>query len=129
MATLLCQFTVRKECISDFEDKQRMMFVETNKGEHIRLYQSFRSMNSGEYFVIMTFDSYKDFIDHETSPHHEDQNATAMIEAIQFHWLDPLEGASDLPPTDYQDLPDPTPLQKKYIDMFQIHRAEWWPKI
>jgi hypothetical protein len=129
MATLLCQLTIRAECVEEFENSQRMMFAETNKEKYVRLYQSFRSMNEREYFVIMTFDNYASFIDHEISPRHEEQNAMPMIETIQFHWLDPLEGASDLPPTAYQEIPDPTPLQKKYIDMFQIHRAAWWPKL
>jgi quinol monooxygenase YgiN len=82
MATLLCQLTIRAECVEEFENSQRMMFVETNKEKYVRLYQSFRSTTEREYFVIMTFDNYASFIDHETSPHHEEQNAMPMIETI-----------------------------------------------
>lgn len=127
MATLLTQYTIAEGFVEKFEASQRMMYRETLQGDHVRLYQTFRSMEPREYFTLMSFDSYVDFIAHISSDHHEEQNALTMIEAIHFHWLEPLEGASDLAATIAQDIPEPTPLQEKYLAMFRIERAAWWP--
>lgn len=127
MATLLTQYTIADGCIDRFEASQRTMYRETLKGDHVRLYQSFRSANPREYYTLMSFDDYVAFIRHISSDHHEDQDALSMIEAIRFHWLEPLEGASDFGPTIRREFPDPTPLQQRYLEMFRFDRAGWWP--
>lgn len=129
MTTMMCQLLIREGMEKAYEELQRKMYEPTINGEHNRLYHTFRTENPREYFCLMSFDDYAAFIRHETSPHHEMVDWFVYIEDIKFHWLEPLEGASSLTAhTDYQVIRNPTPLEQKYISLFQIKRADWWPK-
>ena len=46
---------------------------------------------------------------------------------IKLEWLDPIQGASPLAPTNSQPLPsDATELMKRYHDTMPVQVQEWW---
>ena len=45
------------------------------------------------------------FMVHQTSDHHEAPDFPALLEEIHLEWLDPVQGASDLAPSNPQTVP------------------------
>jgi hypothetical protein len=69
------------------------------------------------------------FLAHQTSPHHEAAGPSLRdcIESMTLEWVDPIDGASTLAPSDPQDLPaDASSLMTKYAAMIPVHVADWW---
>jgi hypothetical protein len=50
-----------------------------------------------------------------------------MIESLRLEWVDPVPGASALPPTEMQSAPaDADALTVDYTDRFAAVIADWW---
>ena len=50
-----------------------------------------------------------------------------MIESIRLEWVDPIAGASDLPPTEHQEPPEGADeLTLAYSKAFAADVADWW---
>ena len=50
-----------------------------------------------------------------------------MIESLRLEWVDPVPGASALPPTEMQSAPaDADALTADYTDRFAAVIADWW---
>ena len=64
---------------------------------------------------------------HQSSPHHEAPDFGSMIEQMEIEWIDPVQGASDLNPTDHQELPtNANALMKEYAKAMPVAMQEWW---
>lgn len=130
MATILVHITVREGFEAQFEDLARAMFESTHSDESgVIEYQYWRGAEHRTYYTFMSFDDHRAFIDHQTSPHHEGASSDlrAAIEKISLEWVDPVDGASPLPPTDRQPAPvDADDLVVKYTDLYAASVAAWW---
>ena len=50
-----------------------------------------------------------------------------VLESLRLEWVDPITGASDLPPTEHQPAPDGADaLTAAYTDRFAAAVAPWW---
>jgi hypothetical protein len=50
-----------------------------------------------------------------------------MIENMELEWLDPIQGASDLTPTEHQDLPgDASEVMRQYATAMPVVMQGWW---
>jgi hypothetical protein len=81
------------------------------------------------YYTLLSFDDHRGFIAHQTSDHHETAapQLGRMIERLRLEWVDPVPGASALPPTRMQPaLPEADPLTVDYTDRYAAVVAEWW---
>lgn len=131
MATLLAHITVRPGAEAEFEELARRLYERTHATETgVRRYEYWRGSEPRTYYTLLSFDDHRAFIEHQTSDHHEDASPELgrAIEHLRLEWLDPVEGASDLPPTAMQDPPpDASELVLTYTDRFAAVIAPWWP--
>ena len=70
--------------------------------------------------------------DSQISDHHEEATPPLMevIEDEQLEWVDPVQGASPLPPTNPQELPEDAPdIAKTYDEILRIVAPNWWNEL
>jgi quinol monooxygenase YgiN len=129
MATIVAHIQVRAGREDEFEDIVRALGEQTWKEPKIRHYEYLRGAKPGFYYCLLAFEDFNAFIVHQTSDHHEvaSPKLGALIEDLRLEWVDPVQGASKLPPTDMQPLPaDADALTTKYHELFAAKIQEWW---
>ncbi|MET0545984.1 MAG: antibiotic biosynthesis monooxygenase family protein [Caulobacterales bacterium] len=130
MATILAHIKIKPGFEPDFEKTARAMFAASHRNEPaLKRYEYWRSQKPGEYYCLLAFDDFVGFLEHQGSPHHEAAAAPLMnaIADLQLEWLDPVQGASPLPPTNTQNLPaNASELVRRYAEMFPVVMANWW---
>lgn len=106
------------------------MFTASHSTEKaLRRYEYWRAQDPGEYYCLLAFDDFLGFMTHQSSPHHEAAAAPLMnqIAELRLEWVDPVPGASPLPPTGTQELPaDADALVRRYAEMMPVEIADWW---
>lgn len=130
MATILAHITVREGSEERFESIARELYARTHREESgVRHYEYWRGADPRTYYTLLAFDDHRTFIEHQTSGHHEDASPALgeVIEGMRLEWVDPIAGASDLPPTEAQDAPaDADELTRAYTERFAAQVADWW---
>ncbi len=128
MATLLAHIRVRPGRERDFEDVIRPLYAATHALEpNCRRYEYWRGAEPRSYYCLLSFRDFVGFMEHQASPHHESPDFGALLEHIRLEWVDPVQGASDLAPTDAQPLPaDATDLMRAYAARMPAEVADWW---
>ena len=128
MATFLAKIKIREGKEKDFEATARGMFEATHQFEpSCRRYEYWRAAEPRTYYCLESFDDYLGFMAHQASPHHEAPDFSAMIENLELEWLDPIQGASDLAPTEHQDLPDDaSEVMQGYAEAMPVVMQDWW---
>ena len=130
MATLLAHITVRPGSETEFEAIARTLYEQTHAAESaVRYYEYWRGADPRTYYTLLSFDDHRAFIAHQTSDHHEAASPVIgrLVESIRLEWVDPIEGAGNLPSTEMQPaLDDADVLTLEYTDRFAAVVAEWW---
>ena len=130
MATILAHVTVKPGFEERWEDICRRMFSATHENETaVRRYEYWRGQDERTYYTLLSFDDHRAFIVHQTSEHHETESPRIgeCVESLRLEWVDPIQGACDLPSTDHQTAPDgASDLTAKYTDRFAAQVADWW---
>ena len=130
MATLLAHITIRAGGESDFEAIARDLYQSSHREESaLRYYEYWRGAEERRYYALLSFDDQRSFIAHPVSDHHETAGPRLqeLIESIRLEFVDPVGGASPLPPTDEQDPPpDADPLTGDYSTRYAAQVARWW---
>jgi len=131
MATLLAHIKVVEGKEKFFEDLSRELFEKTHANEdQVIHYEYWRGRDRGTYYALLAYPSYLDFmLTHQITDHHEEVTAKydGVIEDIDLEWLDPVDGASKLGPTDIQLLPSDAPeLALQYDKDHAVLFQEWW---
>jgi len=133
MATLFAKIKINKGKEKDFEDVCRALHKETMTEKGCRQYSYWRANEERTYYCLLVFDSYKDFLIHQSSDYHENlivPRGPEFFEDFSTEWLDPLEGASDGPPTEHQAAaPSDPELERRYSDMMPAVVAGWWKSL
>lgn len=131
MATILAHITIREGSERAFEKLAADLHKATHATEdNVRAYGYWRAAEPRHYYTLLAFTDYLSFIAHQTSDHHETWSTqiTGCIEAMRLEWVDPIQGASTLPPTVSQDAPaDADELTARYAKRFAAQIAAWWP--
>jgi quinol monooxygenase YgiN len=131
MATILAHIRVKPGTEAEWESIARELFASTHEHETgVRRYEYWRGSEPRTYYTLLSFDDFRTFIAHQTSEHHETASPKigACVESLRLEWVDPVEGASDLPPTASQDVPDDADeLTNTYAQRFAAQIADWWP--
>ncbi|NQY55098.1 MAG: antibiotic biosynthesis monooxygenase [Ilumatobacteraceae bacterium] len=131
MATLLAHVTVRPGAEARFEEIARELWERTHADEPaVRHYEYWRGSDSRTYYTLVSYPDHRSFISHQASDHHESavHQLGDVVEHIRLEWLDPVEGASDLPPTAMQSAPpDADDLVRSHTDRYAAVIAAWWP--
>jgi quinol monooxygenase YgiN len=130
MATLLAHITVRPGSEAEFETLARTLYERTHATETaVRRYEYWRGADPRTYYTLLAFDDHRGFIAHQTSDHHETASPDLgrLIERIRLEWLDPIDGAAPLGPTEMQPAPDDADaLTVKYTERYAAMIADWW---
>ncbi len=130
MTTILAHITVNPSREADFEALARRLYDASHAAEPgLRRYEYWRGAEERTYYTLLAFDDHRSFIAHQTSDHHEEASPLLgqIIESIRLEFVDPVPGASPLPPTDHQDPPpDADELTAAYTARFAARVADWW---
>jgi quinol monooxygenase YgiN len=130
MATLLAHITVRPGAEADFEAVARTLYERTHASESAVLrYEYWRGRDPRTYYTLLSFVDHRGFIAHQTSDHHETASPELgrLIEDLTLEWVDPIEGASELGPTEMQPAPEGADeLTVAYTERFAALVAPWW---
>jgi len=130
MATILAHIRAKPGSETDFEQIAQAMFRSSHGNEPGLLrYEYWRSKTPGEYYCLLAFSDFMAFMKHQASPHHELAAKPLMdvIADLQLEWIDPVPGASPLPPTRPQLVPaDADALIRRYAEMMPVVMADWW---
>jgi quinol monooxygenase YgiN len=130
MATILAHLTIKPGCEQRFEAIAKDLFAGTHLHEPKMLrYEYWRGHDPRTYYTLLSFDDHRAFIEHQVSDHHESASPQLgeVCESIRLEWVDPIAGASDLPPTDHQPAAEGADeLTRRYTDRFAAKVADWW---
>ncbi|MGH0031169.1 MAG: putative quinol monooxygenase [Myxococcota bacterium] len=130
MATILAHIQVHEGREPEFEELASDLHRATHAGERgVRHYEYWRSATPGLYYCLLAFDDFHAFLAHQTSDHHEDAapKLGELIRDMQLEWVDPVQGASKLPPTEMQGLPEGADAPTaRYHRLFAAKLQEWW---
>lgn len=130
MATALAHIRVWPGMEVRFEQVAAELFRATHAGESaVRRYEYFRGSEPATYYCLLSFDDYNGFLAHQSSDHHEaaSPELRELTESIRFEWIDPIEQASPLAPSDPQPLPpDASPAAIRHHERFADVHADWW---
>lgn len=130
MATILAHITIRAGKEAEFEAIARELYAASHGSEPaLRHYEYWRGADERQYYAFLAFDDHRAFITHQTSDHHEGAAPALgrVIERIRLEFVDPVQSASPLPPTEHQDAPpDADELTTTYTDRYAAQVAAWW---
>jgi len=130
MSTLIAHITVVEGGEAAFEALARELHETSHRDETgLRRYEYWRAAEPRHYYTLIACDDFRAFIAHQTSEHHESASPRLgkVIESLRLEFVDPVQGASDLPPTDMQEaLPDADELTLAYTRRFAAKVADWW---
>ncbi len=133
MATILAHLTVKPGMASRFEEIAAALHRETHEREAgVRRYEYWRGSEENTYYTLLSFDSFLDFLAHQTSPHHEGATPQLrdVLAGIRLEWVDPVEGAAPLVRTASQEVPpDADELTRTYATRFAAEIAPWWEEL
>ncbi|MSO58867.1 MAG: hypothetical protein EXQ63_00885 [Ilumatobacteraceae bacterium] len=130
MATILVHIVIRDGHEAEFEAIARDLHRASHAGEKGLLrYEYWRGSEPRSYYTLLSFVDFATFIAHQTSEHHETASPQLgpMVESLRLEWVDPVDGASDLPATNAQDLSAASDeLTRVYAGRFAASVAPWW---
>ena len=130
MATILAHLTVKPGNAARFEQIASELYRLTHEHEtKVRRYEYWRGADENTYYTLLSFDTFNDFLEHQTSDHHESASPQLgeVLAGLRLEWVDPIGGASPLTPTDTEPLPlDADELTSRYAERFAAQIASWW---
>jgi hypothetical protein len=130
MATFLAKIKVTPGSEQKLEAMAASLYEATHRLEsHVRRYEYWRGQAERTYYTLLSFDDYVGFLEHQASEHHEVGTADfrTFIESFEIEWVDPIQGASPLEPTNSMEVPpDATDLMKAYAERMPAEVAAWW---
>jgi len=130
MATILAHLTIKPGMAARFEEIAAELHRLTHEHESdVRRYEYWRGAEENTYYTLLSFDTFLDFIAHQTSDHHESASPQLgeVLAGIKLEWVDPIQGSSPLTPTDAQDAPaDASELERTYARRYAAQVADWW---
>jgi quinol monooxygenase YgiN len=129
MATILAHIQVHPGCEREFEAVSCELFGASQAETGMRRYEYWRGATHGLYYCLLAFDDFYAFLAHQTSDHHEAASPTIgdLVSNLRLEWVDPVQGASDLPPTEAQPLPsNADELTERYHKLFSPTHQAWW---
>ncbi len=130
MATMLAHITVKPGTESQWEAICRRLHAASHSSEPGLLrYEYWRGQEPRTYYCSLAFEDHRGFIEHQVSDHHETESPAIgdCLEAFRLEFVDPVEGASELPATAHQPAPEGADeLTVKYTERYRARVADWW---
>ena len=133
MATILAHIKVKPGCEAQFEQISKVLYGASHGSEPGLLrYEYWRGSEPQTYYTLLAFTDFRAFIAQQTSEHHEVASPLlgSVLAGLRLEWVDPVQGGSELPPTENQDLSDSLDeLTRTYAKRFAAQGAPWWNEV
>ena len=133
MATLFVKMKVKEGKEAAFEEVTRLLGEKTSEEKGCRLYSYFRAQEPRLYYCLLVFDSYADFLVHQTSDHHETlitPRVEELFEGFETEWLDGVSNASIGTVTEHEDPgSDASEREKFYAAAMPAVVQDWWQSL
>ncbi len=128
MATLLCHIEINTGKEYEFEAVMKEMYRRTHAEEpNCIRYEYFRGAKPNHYYSLLSFTNRLAFLKHQISDYHEGFDFAAMIKHIEMEWVDPVNEASPLAPTESAELPvDASDAINSAAVSYPIAVQAWW---
>ena len=129
MITLMTRQKVNPGRVDDYIAIQQKLWKLTHDNEpNMVRYEHFRAEEPNVFISLLSFNSYKDFLDHQVVDYHHEVDWDGVFEDISLQWVEPLQGANTLEPTDLSLPDDLDEARKFYVSMMKTERPEWWDR-
>jgi quinol monooxygenase YgiN len=130
MATILAHLQVTAGREREFEAVAAELYRATHRNEtRVRRYEYWRGEKPGTYYTLLSFVDEEGFLEHQTSDHHEaaGPKLSGLISEMRLEWIDPMQAASPLSPTNRQPLrSDANALWTMYHARYAAKVQNWW---
>jgi quinol monooxygenase YgiN len=130
MATILAHLQITAGREREFEAVAAELYRATHRNEtRVRRYEYWRGELPGTYYTLLSFVDEEGFLEHQTSDHHEEASPKlgGLVASLRLEWIDPLQSASPLSPTNRQPLrSDASALWTTYHARFAAKVQNWW---
>ena len=129
MATLLAHVTIKPDFEDHWESIAKRVFSGTHENETgcVR-YEYWRGTDERTYYVLLSFESFNDFIIHQVADYHHNTDFKDCFEKFRLEWVDPIRGAS---PLNESQTSGPTDENKnnvwsQYVKNHSVQTPDWW---
>ena len=129
VSTLLAHVKIREGLENHWESIAKRVFTATHKNEDgcVR-YEYWRGFDPRTYYVLLSFNSFEDFMVHQVADYHHNTDFRDCFEDFKLEWVDPIKDASPLRETDTSgDMQqDKSDLWNNYVKNHSSKTPQWW---
>jgi len=127
MTTILAHIEIKPGKEEKFEAIMKDMVARTLLEEGVNRYEYYKGQKENFYYCLLSFADKWAFYRHQNSDHHEGHDFAEVLQAIRLEYLDPVEEACPLPPTEDPPLaPDMDDGMKTAQRRYPSQIADWW---
>ena len=128
MATILAHIEIQPGKEAQWEAIMADMVKQTfEQEEGVLRYEYFKGQKPLHYYCLLSFKDKWAFYVHQASDYHEGHDSASVIAGIELEYVDPVQGASELPATEDPALPDDaSEALRQTAEAWPIALAEWW---
>lgn len=128
MATILAHLEIKPGKEAEWEAIMADMVRQTFEQEdQVLRYEYFKAQKPLHYYCLLSFEDKWAFYLHQASDYHEGHDFESVLASVELEYVDPVQGASGLPPTENPPLPDDASETLRNIELiFPIAIPEWW---
>ena len=128
MATILAHLEIKPGKEAEWEAIMADMVRQTFEQEdQVLRYEYFKAQKPLHYYCLLSFeDKWASYL-HQASDYHEGHDFEGVLASVELEYVDPVKGASRLPPTENPPLPDDASETLRNTELvFPIAIPEWW---
>ena len=131
VSTLLAHVKIKQGFEDHWEAIAQKVFSATHDNEVgcVR-YEYWRGSKPRTYYVLLSFQSFDDFMIHQVADYHHNTDFRDCFEDFTLEWVDPLENASPLTQSDTSGKTsvDKGEVWNNYVRNHSSETPEWWLK-
>ena len=128
MATILAHIEIQPGKEDKWEAIMADMVKQTFEHEEgVLRYEYFKGQKPNFYYCLLSFEDKWAYYLHQISDYHEGHDFADVIAALELEYLDPVQGACELPATENPPLPaDASEALRGAQAAYPIAMASWW---
>ena len=131
MSTLLAHVTIKAGLEEHWESIAKRVFLSTHENEKgCNRYEYWRGSEDRTYYVLLSFESFDDFMTHQVADYHHNTDFRDCFESFKLEWVDPISGASPLQESITSGIidDDKDDLWNQYVKNHSNETPNWWLK-
>ena len=129
VSTLLAHVKIKHGLEDHWEGIAQRVFSATHDNEDgcVR-YEYWRGFEPRTYYVLLSFQSFDDFMIHQVADYHHNTDFRDCFEDFNLEWVDPIEDASPLinSETSGETKEDKGEVWNNYVRNHSSEIPEWW---